>query len=309
MVDLDAKPSFPRDWIDSSKSSSIPEQGWTMKAVESISAYVRSHDSAVERLLEIPSLQGSIPCRASPRYVPFVFDKVVISPLGRLVAEFYGALNGMADMEERRMASISLEYTIRELLRNPGNIHTIGFLSLLYRFHKSDEVLFRTLLKTFGALMAGGYDFNEWLRACSAMQDQTILGTFVEETSDIIETEGEISASAKETFQFFLSIWKNRLSFEKASITQSPEKRKYLRKRMRLSGYYHRLPALLGSEIIIRNLSPGGFSFEVVGEHPPKANELIQVCFVLDEYVKRGIQRLAIVKRWDGRFGGAQFHG
>jgi hypothetical protein len=141
------------------------------------------------------------------------------------------------------------------------------------------------------------------------MQNQTILRTFVEETSDIIETEGEISASAKETFQFFLSTWKTRFSFERARITQSPEKRKYLRKRMRLSGYYHRLPALLGSEIIIRDLSPGGFSFEVVGDQPPKANELIQVCFVLDEYVKRGIQRVAIVKRWDGRLGGAQFYG
>lgn len=86
------------------------------------------------------------------------------------------------------------------------------------------------------------------------------------------------------------------------------EKRKYYRKRVRISGVY---AVLEGSRetghITIKDLSRTGLAFETQNDHQMKIGQLVKIRFALDDSDKTLITKTVEIKNVDGRRIGARF--
>ena len=84
--------------------------------------------------------------------------------------------------------------------------------------------------------------------------------------------------------------------------------RQHYRKPTNIKGSYSLIqPAQAGGEVIVRNISLGGISFEVLGAHYIKEGDTGKINFVLDNKNKTQLERRFTVQSVNGQVVGCKF--
>jgi hypothetical protein len=84
--------------------------------------------------------------------------------------------------------------------------------------------------------------------------------------------------------------------------------RQYVRKNTNLPGEYGKLfPDAAGEKIIVEDLSQGGIKFRTIEENYIKANEILEVEFVLDDETRTVVSKRVIIRHVYDRLVGAEF--
>lgn len=231
-------------------------------------------------------------------------EKVRLSPLGRKIGHWYGVLQTMQDRADRDSALQGVTYLKELLLSVPNDRLTARLIRVIDQCHAGDDRLQQGTFAVIGQLAELGLSLEQWSGLYLMVADTDLLQTFVEESLDILHGESA-AAGVQETFALFLAIWKTERI--PGIALEDFEKRRYFRKRIQIPGHFNPLHSDERSEIIIRDICPGGIGFRAIGRNVPEENDLIRVFFLLDGYMNKYINKLALVRRFDGVYAGAQF--
>jgi len=169
---------------------------------------------------------------------------------------------------------------------------------------RGSERLQQSTFAVIGKLAQLELPLETWVRLYLLRMATDLLPVMVEESLDLLHDESPGKA-IQETFEFFLHLWENR--GYPNELAEAAEKRRYHRKKIHLPGQFEPVHSNARSEIIIQDICPGGIGFRAIGREIPQEHDLIRVFFLLEGYLGKCIDKMALVRRFDGEYAGVQF--
>lgn len=282
----------------------FPSRGQPMRpnavALERRSAGYRNNAS---RGLAWGRAEWAGPRRPAPNSQPSA-EPVHLSPLGLKIGRWYRDLQTIRDQADREAALAGVGFLKQRLTAAAPDPLKGALVRLLDDCCRGSERLQQSTFAVIGQLGQLGLPLEAWVRLYLLTMASELLPVMVEESLDLLHDERP-GAAIRETFELFVHLWENR--GDRDEPVEAAEKRRYYRKKLHLPGHFEPLHSNALSEIIIQDICPGGIGFQAIGREIPREHDLIRVFFLLEGYLDKCIDKMALVRRFDGVHAGAQF--
>jgi len=231
-------------------------------------------------------------------------EQVRLSPLGQKIGRWYGDLRAIQDQADREAALAGVGYLKQRLTAPAADPLSSALARLIDDCCRGSERLQQSTFAVIGKLAQLELPLETWVRLYLLRMATDLLPVMVEESLDLLHDESPGKA-IQETFEFFLHLWENR--GYPNELAEAAEKRRYHRKKIHLPGQFEPVHSNARSEIIIQDICPGGIGFRAIGREIPQEHDLIRVFFLLEGYLGKCIDKMALVRRFDGVYAGVQF--